>query len=102
VSYSSWSPIQRRAATRVWGYKILPHGSKLEATDPAPRICAWGYKSQVQQLKEKLALDAEEAKEEIASLQKMINSLQHKETKERKIAWRWFFTVLGLYYYIRN
>jgi hypothetical protein len=42
----------------------------------------------VQQLKEKLALDAEEAKEEIASLQKMINSLQHKDIKERKIAWR--------------
>jgi hypothetical protein len=29
-----------------------------------------------------LALDAEEANERIASLQKMINSLQHKDTKE--------------------
>jgi myosin heavy subunit len=47
--------------------------SELEAT-----------RAQCNQLKEKLALDAEEAKERIASLQKMVDSLQHKETKERK------------------
>jgi hypothetical protein len=35
-------------------------------------------------LKEELALDAEEAKEKITSLQKMVDSLQHKETSKRK------------------
>jgi SMC interacting uncharacterized protein involved in chromosome segregation len=50
--------------------KIL---SDLEAT-----------RAKCNQLKEELALDAEEAKEKITSLQKMIDSLQHKETSKRK------------------
>lgn len=36
------------------------------------------------QLKEKLVLDAEEAKEKITSLKKIVDSLQHKDTNERK------------------
>ncbi|KAK3137333.1 hypothetical protein QOZ80_5BG0450920 [Eleusine coracana subsp. coracana] len=47
--------------------------SELEAT-----------RAKCKQLKEKLALDAEEAKEKITSLQKIVDSLQRKETNERK------------------
>ncbi|XP_062180283.1 protein CHUP1, chloroplastic-like [Phragmites australis] len=47
--------------------------SELEAT-----------KAKCKLLKKKLILDAEQAKEKISSLQKMVDSLQRKETNERK------------------
>ncbi|KAL6608327.1 hypothetical protein ACP70R_041390 [Stipagrostis hirtigluma subsp. patula] len=47
--------------------------SELEAT-----------RAKCKQLKKKLASDAEQAKEKITSLQKIVDSLQHRETNEQK------------------
>ncbi|TVU17127.1 hypothetical protein EJB05_33157 [Eragrostis curvula] len=55
----------------------LSENSKIISELEATRV-------KCKQLKKKLALDAEEAKEKITSLQKMVDLLQHKETEERK------------------